>query len=303
MRDDLLEAMECIDWTISKVPSIEQKVADWIDGNVDLVIRDSNGPGSDKLLIAKERTLMPLEFSVEIGAYINTIRTSLDILASSLSTRNGKAGNVEAHFPMFRSDLHMLDPKCGLESIKWLTPSQRTIIKSLEPYPGGNEVLRALHQLDIMRKHRRLLAVRITPTRFSVAGLKQEHFVIPQEFVGANDDTLLLILSPEATEGQINCSFCVSFNETGEYGTLPVQLALRRFAWLAGDIIKATPNNKRIGRSRSAGAVLIGDSGAVKRCVDSADGKGLSPNNGFSRPVVLERTCSSSPHENRRVGC
>jgi hypothetical protein len=31
--------------------------------------------------------------------------------------------------------------------------------------------------------------------------------------------------------------------------------------------------------------------------------KGLSPNNGFSRLVVLKRSCSSSPHENRRVGC
>jgi SRSO17 transposase len=40
-----------------------------------------------------------------------------------------------------------------------------------------------------------------------------------------------------------------------------------------GQLGKATPNNRRIGGSRGAGSVLIGDSGAVKRWVDSADGR------------------------------
>lgn len=239
MRDDLLEAMECVNWTVTKLPAFQQTFTEWIDGNVNLIIRDSNGPGSNKLLIAKERDFMPLGFSVEAGAYLNTIRSSLDILASSLSARNGKTGNVEAHFPMFRSDLDMMDPKTGLETIKWLNDSQKAIIKSLEPYPGGNEKLRSLHQLDIMRKHRRLLNLRIVPVRFSVVGVKHEHFTIPGKHVGANGETLLAILSPEATEGQINSSFFVAFNETGEYGTMPAWFALQHFAILAADIIRA----------------------------------------------------------------
>ncbi len=131
---------------------------------------------------------------------------------------------------MFRSDLHMLDPKCGLESIKWLTKDQRAIIKSLEPYPGGNDALRTLHQLDIMRKHRRLLNVTISPAWLSITGIKREHFVLPKGHVGANGETLLVILFPDAAEGQFNGTFFIALNEAGYYGTLPVYFALRQLA-------------------------------------------------------------------------
>lgn len=96
-----------------------------------------------------------------------------------------------------------------------------------------------LHDLDIMRKHKRLLLVSLFPVRFSVVGIKPEDFTIPGIHVGANGETLLAILSPGVTAGQLNLSFFVALNETGEYGTMPVQLAIKRFAWIAGDVIRA----------------------------------------------------------------
>lgn len=238
MRDDLLGAQAAVDWAVSKLPSFEKRLSGWTNRNINIVLKDTDPPGSDHLVIAKEKYFLPLQFSVEAGAYLNAIRSSLDVLASTLSARNGKTGNVEAHFPIFRSDLHALDPLCGLECIKWLSKSQRSVIKSLEPYPGGNDSLCALHKLDIMRKHRRLLETKITPAHITFTGILPQHVVFPAKIgIGANGETLLAFLSKDATAGKIQASFYVAFSEAGHYGDMPVIGALRDFAQTAANII------------------------------------------------------------------
>ena len=48
---------------------------------------------------------MPLAFSVEAGAYINAIRSSLDILAMALVRRHGLAiPEDKVSFPFFRTE-------------------------------------------------------------------------------------------------------------------------------------------------------------------------------------------------------
>ena len=51
----------------------------------------------------------------------------------------------------------------GFKFIKGLPDAQRAIIETLKPYQGGNDPLFALHQLDIIRKHKRLLGANIIP--------------------------------------------------------------------------------------------------------------------------------------------
>ena len=44
----------------------------------------------------------------------------------------------------------------------------------LQPYQGGNSALWALHHLDIVRKHRRLLNARLRPIHMSIQGTLAE---------------------------------------------------------------------------------------------------------------------------------
>jgi len=97
--------------------------------------------------------------SAEIGAIINATRSALDLLAATLATRNGVKPNADTHFPIFRCIYDMIDPIGGVETKKWLSAAEIATIKSLEPYNGGDEVLFVLHQLDIKRKHERLITV------------------------------------------------------------------------------------------------------------------------------------------------
>jgi|GEM_PF-4547406 len=122
------------------------------------------------LMIEKEP--FPLSFSVEVGAYINTIRSSLDILATALAHRHN-IPNPDTHsFPVAK-DLNEFTSGKGFKGEKFLQAlpqAQRTIIASLKPYQGGDDVLYALHKLNHMSKHQRLLTVAINPAMFKIQG-------------------------------------------------------------------------------------------------------------------------------------
>src|SRR5205807_7666926 len=97
-------------------------------------------------------------------AYINTLRSSLDILATSLAARSGVCKPEDAYFPVARSETAFNAGNYkGSKFVKGLPGAERAIIEALKPYKGGNEPLYALHQLDIMRKHRRLIEVDLIP--------------------------------------------------------------------------------------------------------------------------------------------
>ncbi len=185
-----------------------------------------------------EKEPFPLAFHVEVGAYINTIRSSLDILASALCARNRVSDNPEAHFPIFRSLHDFIDPLEGLESKKWLWLSaiDRQIIKSLNPYRGGNELLWSLHQLDIMRKHRRLLGVEPTPAMFRVRGVSIQRRATG--WIRGHNETQLALIPKGAPEPQVTRSFTVTIDEPGIAVRKPLIDALYEFASFAELIIK-----------------------------------------------------------------
>jgi hypothetical protein len=93
-----------------------------------------------------------------VGAILNSLRSSLDLLAAALAARNGKQPSADTHFPIFLSAQDMIDPLTGIERKKWLSESERTAIKALKPHQGGDSTIWPLHQLDILRKHQRLIA-------------------------------------------------------------------------------------------------------------------------------------------------
>ncbi|MBM3545969.1 MAG: hypothetical protein FJX54_03370 [Alphaproteobacteria bacterium] len=159
MRDDLLDAQASVDWAVAQIPVLERRIADWMGSRpYELVMEDDPKTG-EKLMVAYLRaTLDPLAV-VEAGAIINAIRSSLDLVAASLARRNGKPPSKNTHFPIFRSIHDFADPLEGIESKEWLSKSEIAKIKALRPYHGGDPCLWLPHQLDILRKHKRLIAV------------------------------------------------------------------------------------------------------------------------------------------------
>jgi hypothetical protein len=242
MRNDLLDAQASIDWVISKLPSLQKRLGRWCDVNVHVRMKELPPDNPNNLLVAVPKKPFPLAFNVEVGAYINAIRSSLDILASALSARNRVSNNPDARFPIYRCLYDFIDPLGGLESIKWLSQTERTIVKSLNPYQGGNDLLWRLHQLDIMRKHRRLLSVSIRPATFSIMGWGLSHHYTPVStgFMQVNNEETVLGFVPKGSTAQYNMKLTayVYIEEVG-IGTLkPPVSALNDFASLATSIVK-----------------------------------------------------------------
>src|SRR5689334_13564490 len=100
MRDDLLEAQACIEWTISRVASLGQRIEEWLGINVDIAIEDLHNPATHNPIVAVEKSPFTLAFNLEFGAYINTLRSSLDILACIIGKREMVLYPERIYFPV-----------------------------------------------------------------------------------------------------------------------------------------------------------------------------------------------------------
>jgi hypothetical protein len=93
---------------------------------------------------------VPSEFSVIFGDAVHNFRTALDILANDLVALGGVQPK-KVYFPFGKDSAGFegeMKSKMGQAR-----PDIQAIIRSLKPYTGGDEVLRAMHDLDIGDKH------------------------------------------------------------------------------------------------------------------------------------------------------
>lgn len=240
MRADLVEAQAGIDWAFSNLLSFEARLQKWLNINVNIEIRDIPPPSTHNPIVATEKELLPSAFSVEAGAYINAIRSSLDILAMTLVRRHGLAlPEDKVSFPFFRSELIFGTQKGG-PLLQQLPDKERAIIEALKPYPEGNPALWTLHYLDIVRKHRHLLDVQIKPIHLSIAGnLKQEDFIpLATGTIRVNEETVLGLLRKGVPGATFRSTFYVAITEEGYAHRKPVLATLIHFAEVASQVIK-----------------------------------------------------------------
>ena len=90
-----------------------------------------------------------------IGDAVHNIRTALDLMASELARLNGESDR-NVYFPFASSAANFPKQlkskgfhKTGVESV--------IVLEGLRPYRGGDESLRAIHDLDIEDKHTALI--------------------------------------------------------------------------------------------------------------------------------------------------
>jgi hypothetical protein len=126
MRDDLLHAQASIDWAVSNFPTFEKRLNTWVEGHFDIIIKESDSGASHNSLIAIEKEPLPFTFNVEAGAYINAIRSSLDILATALAYRYEMPCRIKtkAYFPVAKDASEFISGRGykGSEFVNGLPP-------------------------------------------------------------------------------------------------------------------------------------------------------------------------------------
>ncbi len=237
MRADLLEPQASVDWVFSQLPSFHQRLETWLEANVVIEIRDVPPPATHNPIVALEKELLPIAFSVEAGAYINTIRSGLDILAMALVRRHHLAiAENCVYFPIVKSE----ESLGGAPLLQQLPEEERLKLLALKPYCGGNAALWALHHLDIVRKHRRLLDVQIRPIHLSMSGsLKPGDFEpLHGEPFQAGAETVLGLIRKDVPSQAMHSRFYVAINEPNTIQRRPILATLANLADAASQAIK-----------------------------------------------------------------
>ena len=233
MRADLLDAQAAIDWAVEQIPMLKKRIGDWADSySTRIAIEDG------KKAYYLRANPVPAIINAETGSIINSIRTSLDLLASALAARNGNAGSRQVYFPVCGTQAQFL--KDGKGKIKLLSPADQAVIETLQPYNVGDGLLSALHELDILRKHRQLVAVQpfarglgIEPTDGSFV-----HYDYNPAWRDFGDATPVLWTDAGASDCKVRLGgVYVAINEPGAaYGQQAI-VVLPKFVTMAASII------------------------------------------------------------------
>jgi hypothetical protein len=104
-------------------------------------------------------TDVPVELSLIIGDVIQNLRSALDHLAYDLWAKeaNGQGRGDRIYFPIDNDQASYNRSKAG--KMQGISVQSLTIIDSLNPYKGGDDVLWRIHTLNNRDKHRLLVTV------------------------------------------------------------------------------------------------------------------------------------------------
>ncbi len=138
------------------VDELEDEVAAFFDRSPYIVEHVEQGNG-DLSYVVRVRAQPPVNWPLLIGDAIHNARSGLDHLAWALVERAGGNPGDHTFFPI-------ADKREGYgaklrTALKGANQKDRDLVRSLEPWQGGDDDLWRLHRLDIVDKHRLVIPV------------------------------------------------------------------------------------------------------------------------------------------------
>jgi hypothetical protein len=107
--------------------------------------------------VVRIREPTPKHLSAVLGDIIHNLRTAFDLLACDLVRLKGK--NVKNVYFPFCDHPGGLNEMIKRRNFDRAGSDAVALVKSLKPYRGGNDALRAIHDLDVLDKHQALVPV------------------------------------------------------------------------------------------------------------------------------------------------
>jgi len=240
MRPDLLDAKAAIDWASAQLPILVKRIGVWRQSKPYTIVIDADSePGKKLYRLANIKPLDPL-IHAETGVILHSIRSSLDLLACALAARNGHPNSKSTHFPIWASEEEFLtnrDPR-PLEKIKRLSDVHKGMVKALKPYPRGNDLLCALHELDLTRKHRRLLDAFILPRGIGFNPALRHYGIEICDWYNFKEEAILVKAAADVPDADVTIGLHVAFDEAGSMQGKSVTASISEFAYMAYSILE-----------------------------------------------------------------
>ncbi|SRR6266571_8882398 len=243
MRDDLLDAQACVNWAITQLDVFSGRISRWIDSRPYTVTRKENPQSGEEAWRIEEVEPIPRIINAEAGAIINSLRSSLDLLANKLAERNGHIGKKDVYFPLCISPTEF--QRRGRKRIKRLTAADQMAIERLQPYHGGDVpmLLWSLHDLDVTRKHRQLVEAYSSPHGIGIT----RYGSLPPDFDDllrkqAPDKGYAFPRGPTNPDYHIQIRIEISLSYIGPLAAQPIAVALSELADTAALVINLFDN-------------------------------------------------------------
>jgi len=238
MRDDLLDAKAAVDWAVAQIRILHRRIARWLDRGPYFAVTVPDSQPGKELVKVKEQVPIPPSVNAEASAIIDMLRTSLDLLVIGLAERNGHSRPKDVCFPIASSLRDFIDPIDGAarRKLNRLAEKDRLTIEELKPYPGGDERIYSLHQLDQLRRQHRLVEVSARPRSMGLINCGSN--AGPEYlYAGKVEDGALLFRLPAGTNAKVDLRLEVTFSDTPYATGRPVVTTLRDFASRTQEII------------------------------------------------------------------
>lgn len=198
-----------------------------------IVVQENTGKHRDKwprALVFQVREEIPEEFSAVIGDVVHNLRSALDLLVCALVRANNQ-DDKHVYFPVAQS-AETLDEAIKNGKVKRAGPSVVEFVRNLNPYrgDGGDWVISALHDLDILDKHRLIIAIGcVGEFQRVVVGLRWESSIavtLPGfQWAGLEDGAKMLDIraEPDLELGtEFPAAFSIAFGFRQPVGGLPI---------------------------------------------------------------------------------
>ena len=99
---------------------------------------------------------MPMQFAPIVGDAVHNLRSAFDYIAVALTVPPIGTGTLaHAYFPTGKDRQGFIKTRDGY--MKGAPADALRMVEELEPYDGGKHSIRALHDLDILDKHKLLI--------------------------------------------------------------------------------------------------------------------------------------------------
>lgn len=179
---------------------------------------------------------VPMNLSVIAGDVLHNLRSALDHLVSRLAERNGANSTRDVYFPFGRDSTGF--ESSAKEKIKRLSTSAQTFIRDLKPYKGGNDLLWAIHALNIMDKHNLLVPVGSTATLRGVPVCDPLYELMLPDFKAVKEGINEVPLRPMPVyDHKIEFTFDIAFGDVEPVKDQSVLATMHQFSDLVAKII------------------------------------------------------------------
>lgn len=168
---DFSDSKSQLDWADFLLVELNKEVEDFLKSKpYSITIED--GPDYWKRCFISLRSPLSPHFKAKVATIIQAQRASLDYLACALAVANDVLNLREVYFPITSSYSALMSPST-MNKIRLLHPDDQRKILDLKPYKGGNNTLFLLHDLNKVRKHRRLgvITISVIPEKIGGEGL------------------------------------------------------------------------------------------------------------------------------------